>query len=61
MLDGYIIDRIRREREQQRERERNRPTLHIERTPPWKDAPEPPDAPAQDRRDRGSVHIDFQL
>ncbi len=60
MLDAYIIDRIRREREAERNRGALVP-LHIE-------APEerPPDdatdeVPAEEERDRGSVIIDFGL
>ena len=60
MLDAYIIDRIRREREQS-ERTRQVP-LHIE--PPLEPLPRPEDN-AHDRDDRGSergsVVIDYQL
>ena len=61
MLDAYIIDRIRREREQAEQRDARLP-LPLEDRP----LPEPPTPPAHERDDapkeeRGSVVIDFQL
>ena len=61
MLDAYIIDRIRREREEE-SREGNLVPLHIEvPRPVEEDRTENGDAPDRERRDRGSVIIDFQL
>ncbi len=58
MLDAYIIDRIRREREQEHRRG-GRVPLHID------DRPAPPrkrdDDTAEDRPERGSVIIDYGL
>jgi len=57
MLDAYIIDRIRKEREAERQRGALIP-LRIE-TPPGRPLPaEPTD---EDPPERGSVVIDFQL
>lgn len=57
MLDSYIIDRIRREKEMNREQEALVPLrIHVpdERT-------DPPKADRSDKSDRGSTDIDFQL
>ena len=57
MLDSYIIDRIRREKEIIREQEALVPLrIHVpdERT-------EPPKADRTEKSDRGSAEIDFQL
>jgi hypothetical protein len=57
MLDSFIIERIRRERE--RERESGYQPLRIERPPP----PPPqatPEVP-KEKEERGSVVIDFRL
>jgi hypothetical protein len=62
VLDAYIIDRIRRERERVRERD-SRVPLHIE--PPRPPAeqidrrPVAEDVPG--RSDRGSIVVDFHL
>lgn len=57
MLDSYIIERIRREREQARQREAFHP-LPLE-------APRPPDRPRTREvdapSDRGSVVVDFEI
>lgn len=54
MLDAYIIDRIRRERERERQKDARVP-LHIDHRPPRpaerKDEKETPD--------RGSVIVDY--
>lgn len=64
MLDSFIIDRIRRERDRQREQGVLVP-LRIEREPPPPFPPGEPARPAdhQGPREspRGSVVIDFQL
>jgi hypothetical protein len=57
MLDAYIIERIRKEREANRERGALVP-LRIE-TP--RHEPKPPAEEEDAERDRGSVVIDFQL
>ena len=61
MLDAYIIDRIRRERDQAQRRSSQVP-LYSDPTP---EVPEEPSEPRQRREpespDRGSVVIDFQL
>ncbi len=57
MLDTFIIDRIRRERE--RERQSGRVPLRIERSPPL--PPEEPREEAPAGESRGSVVIDFRL
>lgn len=59
MLDSYIIDRIRREREQQ-ERAHQIP-LRIERQPPPYRPPPESVEPARDAPKRGSIVIDFRL
>ena len=57
MLDSFIIDRIRRERE--REREIGQIPLRIERPP---SRPPPDERPEPEvELPRGSVVIDFQL
>jgi hypothetical protein len=61
MLDAYIIDRIRRERERARQKDYGVP-LHIE--PPR--GPDLPDEPFERRREeeepkRGSIVIDFSI
>jgi hypothetical protein len=60
MLDAYIIDRIRREREQARQRDGRIP-LHIE--PPRAPTEDGPSAPPLDKEkpERGAVIIDFSL
>jgi hypothetical protein len=60
MLDAYIIDRIRRERQAERERGTLVP-LRIEQ--PRRDPPPPAPEGAQppDEQERGSIVIDFQL
>jgi hypothetical protein len=61
MLDAYIIDRIRRERERDRARHRDgRVPLHIE---PPRVPPQDEDRPSRegDQPERGSVIIDFQV
>jgi len=58
MLDAYIIDRIRREREEQ-DRRQSRVPLHIEPPPPPR-RDEAPDHGEHDS-DRGSTVIDFHL
>lgn len=57
MLDSYIIDRIRREREINREQGVMVP-LRI-RVP--EDRPETPPADRKEERERGSTDIDFLL
>lgn len=61
MLDAYIIDQIRREREQEDRREGSQIPLYIEDI----DRPDSPRKPkpekAPERSDRGSVDIDFQV
>ena len=61
MLDAYIIDRIRKEREEQ-ERRQSRVPLHIE-PPPGGGPDDERDRSdgAGDQGDRGSVVIDFHL
>lgn len=59
MLDAYIIDRIRREREQRERRDDAFVPLHI-------DQPVPPPSERDRRRedepsDQGSVEIDFHV
>ena len=57
MLDCYIIDRIRREREIDRERESLVPLkIHVP-----ENQPEPPKADRTEERERGSSDIDFLL
>ena len=61
MLDAYIIDRIRKEREA-REQEDRRIPLHIENhveRPP--DKPDHRDGDRESPDERGSVIIDFQV
>ncbi|MCA9573491.1 MAG: hypothetical protein KC656_36900 [Myxococcales bacterium] len=60
MLDAYIIDRIRKERENE-SREGALIPLHIEvpQLPP--NAEPPPSEEHEDKPDRGSVVIDFQV
>lgn len=71
MLDAYIIDRIRKEREA-REQEDRRIPLHIENHVEWppdeSDSERPDRSDRSDRHDRpdsptdrGSVIIDFQV
>lgn len=58
MLDAYIIDRIRKERERREQHDRRIP-LHIENhveRPPEREKERPDDG-----HDRGSVIIDFQV
>jgi hypothetical protein len=57
MLDSFIIERIRRERE--REREGARVPLRIEPPPP--PVRRPPEEEPEREQERGSVVIDFQL
>ena len=56
MLDAYIVDRIRREKE--REQKSSYVPLHIEKQPP-----SPPRERREEREesDRGSVIIDFHM
>ncbi len=65
MLDAYIIDRIRRERENARSRDLERIPLHIEDRPMPQDPALPPvgdDAAERDpNEERGTAVIDFQL
>lgn len=61
MLDAFIIERIRQDRERERQRESARQPLRIERGPPPM-----PDADHRREREepadkRGSTIIDFQL
>ena len=56
MLDAYIIERIRKEREESNRRKDSRVPLHIDAPRPVK-RPEPPDESSDD--DRGSTVIDF--
>ena len=57
MLDSYIIDRIRREREINREQEAMVPLrIHVP-----ENRSEPPEVDRKDDRERGSTDIDFQL
>ena len=57
MLDSYIIDRIRREKEMNREQEALVPLrIHV---PDGR--AEPPKADRTEKPDRGSADIDFQL
>jgi len=58
MLDAYIIDRIRRERERAR-RDGAQLPLHIE--PPRPDRRPAADEKPEDRPERGSVVIDFHV
>lgn len=64
MLDAYIIDRIRRERDRERE-EGSFVPLRIEPPPPFPPRTAPAEPPPADERDqeneRGSVIIDFSL
>ena len=57
MLDAYIIERIRRERDNDRQRGAVIP-LHIEVPRPTPDASD--DKPEEDH-DRGTVVVDYQL
>lgn len=61
MLDAFIIERIRQDRERERQRESARQPLRIERGPP----PSPDVEPRREREDpadkRGSTVIDFRL
>ncbi|MEQ1505079.1 MAG: hypothetical protein ABMB14_22790 [Myxococcota bacterium] len=57
MLDAYIIDRIRSERERARQRERV--PLHIE--PPRIPPPNEDRREDDEKRERGTVEIDFQV
>lgn len=59
MLDAYIIERIRREKE----RSRKEPfvPLHIEEDDEARHMPAEEEAPEPPRPSRGSVIIDFQL
>ncbi len=59
MLDAYIIERIRRERERER-RKGSRVPLYIEQTPPPSRPRQRPEGDS-DKNDRGSVIIDFQV
>lgn len=61
MLDAFIIERIRRERE--RQRDGAYAPLHIEPPMPPSEPPRPRREDTDDDRtpDRGSVIIDFQL
>lgn len=58
MLDAYIIDRIRRERERGR-RDGAQVPLHIE--PPRPDPEDPRRPERKEEPERGSVIIDFHL
>lgn len=58
MLDAYIIERIRKERENNQQRGALIP-LRIE-TPRYEPAPEE-EAPTTDESDRGSIVVDFHL
>lgn len=58
MLDAYIIDRIRRERDRAR-RDGAQVPLHIE--PPRPDRRPPVDGEAEEKPERGSVIIDFHV
>lgn len=63
VLDAYIIDRIRRERERVRQRDGRIP-LHIEppRAPPELDDRRPASEDVPDGRpDRGTIVVDFHL
>ncbi len=60
MLDSFIIDRIRREREQ-RERDEARRPLQIERPMPPPPQAERPQRPREEDSPRGSVVIDFRV
>ncbi len=66
MLDAYIIDRIRREREQTNRRNSQVP-LYIDNPdalpePPQTDIPGADrDGPGREQPERGSVVIDFKL
>lgn len=59
MLDAYIIDRIRKEREEERARRSGYQPLHIERAPPVHRPAESDEQP--DETDRGEVVIDYRL
>ena len=60
MLDAFIIERIRQDRERERQRDSARQPLRIERGPP-----PPPEADRRDRDEpsekRGSTVNDFRL
>ena len=60
MLDAYIIDRIRRERDRDREEGAFVP-LRIEPPPTAPTRVPPPEARRDDENERGSVVIDFTL
>lgn len=62
MLDAYIIDRIRRERERARQRDQRVP-LHIEppRAPDDASDDSRGHVPDEDEPKRGSIVIDFQV
>lgn len=58
MLDAYIIDRIRKERERREQHDRRIPLHienHVERPPERRDEERP------DENERGSTIVDFQL
>jgi len=58
MLDAYIIDRLRKEREEQ---ERARVQQWIERPPPMPEIPERPRRVDPEKPRRGSTEIDFRI
>ena len=61
MLDAYIIDRIKRERERQRQEDSPFAPLQIEDLPMGTDHRSPPRKPHEDKPPRGTTVIDFQL
>lgn len=61
MLDAYIIDRIKRERERERQEESPFVPLHIGDLPVGTDRAPPRKRRQEDKPDRGVTIIDFQL
>ncbi len=61
MLDAYIVERIRRERERESERDGAFIPLRIEVPDVKEDAPVPVVKKKEEEEDRGSVVIDFNL
>jgi len=60
MLDAYIIDRIRREREHARQRDGRIP-LHIEPPRQPSEGSEGTEDQPAEKQERGAVIIDFQV
>lgn len=56
MLDAFIIDRIRREKDKRKD---DRPVLHIEVPPSHPDAE--PQRPRPQDEERGIIEVDFTI